>query len=292
MRSLASLDSSIALEEIATAYLIPSKSKIRGTLGDLSSLVASIREKGLIEPLLVRPKDGGFEIVCGHRRFEACKKLRMKSVPCVVKYFSDQRAFEISLIENIQRESLNPIDEAVAYHRYVVQRGWGGVSKLARRIGMSEEYVSHHLLLLSLPKEVQSKVSDGTLNFTKARELVWLKDPKLQTELLREIMARRLSTRKVHTAAVSVKNGIKVDEAVAGVDRADPWDRGYREAEPDPDYLVMEKAIVALRISMMKMDSIIELASNRQLKEYLVQVRYNMHDLIDKSLRRRKEMWP
>jgi len=92
---------------------------------ELANLKSSIREHGLLQPIVVRPLDHGFEIVAGHRRFAACRSLRWRFIPCKIREFSDKHAYEIQLTENLQRKSMDPIEEAEAYQKYVVDFGWG-----------------------------------------------------------------------------------------------------------------------------------------------------------------------
>src|SRR5438034_10567473 len=110
---------------------------------DDALLSNSIREHGLLQPILIRPLIHGFEIVAGHRRFQACRSLRWRFIPCKIRDMSDKQAYEIQLAENMQRKSMDPVEEAEAFRRYVIDLGWGGVTELAKKIGKSEEYVSH-----------------------------------------------------------------------------------------------------------------------------------------------------
>ena len=148
------VDSSV-VEQIEMKMIRPSQFAIRDKFQrshlDCEALVNSIREHGLLQPILIRPLEHGFEIVAGHRRFQACRTLRWRFIPSKIRELSDKQAYEIQLTENIQRKSMDPIEEAEAFRRYVIDFGWGGVSELARKIGKSEEYVSHHMQLLKLP---------------------------------------------------------------------------------------------------------------------------------------------
>jgi len=120
----------------------------------IKELAASIRQHGLIQPITVRPTDSGFEIVAGHRRYQACKLLRWRVIPARVKALSDKEAFEVQLVENMHRLSMDPVEEAEAFKKYVVDYGWGGVSQLSRILSRSEQYVSSRIQLLKLPKEI------------------------------------------------------------------------------------------------------------------------------------------
>ncbi len=125
------------------------------TTTNVVQLVESIREHGLLEPIVVRPVKGRFEVVAGNRRLKACKLLRHKRIRCMVLDLDDKSSFEIALTENIQRKTLDPIEEAVAFKRYCDELGWGGQSELAKKIGKSQEYISHRIALLDLPDDVQ-----------------------------------------------------------------------------------------------------------------------------------------
>lgn len=141
----------------------------------------SIKKHGLLQPIIVRPINRGFEIVAGHRRFQACKLLRWKTIPALIKDASDKDAFEIQLVENIQRKTLDPIEEAQAFKVYVTDYGWGGVSYLADTIMKSEQYVSSRLQLLNLPQNIIDKVKSGELKVSHAFELLGLDGKSLES---------------------------------------------------------------------------------------------------------------
>ena len=154
------IDNSI-VEPIELRMIRPSKLLVRytpsGHSTDFVNLKSSIKEHGLLQPIVVRPVDHGFEIVAGHRRFSACRSLRWRFIQCKIRDLSDKHAYEIQLTENVQRKSMDPIEEAEAYQKYVNEYGWGGVSDLGQKIGKSEEYVSHRMQLLKLPGDVREK---------------------------------------------------------------------------------------------------------------------------------------
>lgn len=162
----------------------------------MSGLMSSIQDKGLLEPIIVRPTDEGFEVVAGMRRYEACKKLGWRRLPAHVVELDDREAFEVSLLENIQRESLNPIEEARAFRNYVDGFGYGGETELARKIGKSQEYVSKRIGLLSLPQRVQDQIMRRRIAPSVAQELTLLNDEAAE-EMADEIGAKALSLREV-----------------------------------------------------------------------------------------------
>ena len=184
------------LESVELRMIRPSRMALRTDNGPISGLMLSIEDKGLLEPIIVRPQEDGFEVVAGMRRYEACKKLGWKRLPAHVVELDDREAFEVSLLENIQRETLNPIEEARAFRNYVEEFGYGGESELARRIGKSQEYVSKRIGLLSLPQRVQDQIMRRRIAPSVAQELTLLNDDDAE-EMADEIGEQRLSLREV-----------------------------------------------------------------------------------------------
>ena len=147
----------------------------------LKALVDSIREKGVLEPILVRPNGqrlDRYEIIAGERRWRAAQTAGLHEVPVIVKKLDDREALEIALIENLQREDLTAIEEAEGYRRLIDQFG-RSQEDLARDIGKSRSHVANTLRLLALPSEVQTKVQDGSLSAGHARALLGAADPQL-----------------------------------------------------------------------------------------------------------------
>jgi len=184
------------LESVEMRMLRPSNMTLRRDSGPLTGLMISIREKGLLEPIIVRPTEEGFEIVAGMRRYEACKKLGWRMLPAHVVELNDREAFEVSLLENIQRETLNPIEEARAFRNYVEEFGYGGETELARKIGKSQEYVSRRIGLLSLPQRVQDQIMRRRIAPSVAQELTLLNDEEAE-EMADEIGAQGMTLREV-----------------------------------------------------------------------------------------------
>ena len=174
----------------------PPRVTLRTDSGPIKGLMLSIQDKGLLEPIIVRPAETGFEVVAGMRRFEACKKLGWRRLPAHVVELDDREAFEVSLLENIQRETLNPIEEARAFRNYVEEFGYGGETELARRIGKSQEYISKRIGLLSLPQRVQDEIMRRRIAPSVAQELTMLNDDDAE-EMAEEIGSEGLSLREV-----------------------------------------------------------------------------------------------
>lgn len=163
----------------------------------LQELADSIREHGIIQPLVVRKSSiKGFDIVAGERRFRAAQQLGLTSVPAVVREFSDVQLMEIAIIENLQREDLNAIEIAEAYHN-LMDKCHLTQEQLARRVGQSRSHVANMLRLLQLPGDVRSLVSRGTLSMGHARALLAVEDETKQAELARKAVDEELSVRKV-----------------------------------------------------------------------------------------------
>jgi ParB family chromosome partitioning protein len=166
----------------------------------LAELAASIREKGLLQPIIVRRTDDGYELVAGERRFEASKMAGLNRVPAVVKEASNREMLEIALVENLQREDLNPIDEAAAYKRLREEFGLTQ-EEIAGRVGRDRASVANQMRLLNLPSEVQDYVSRGTLSAGHGRALLSIQDQAKQLEVCRLIVEKGLSVRETERMA-------------------------------------------------------------------------------------------
>ena len=160
----------------------------------LQSLAESIGSHGVVQPLLVRRRDSGFELIAGERRWRAAKLAGLTRVPVVVKEVPDESLLEIALIENIQREDLNPIEEAQAYKKLIEAVGLTQEA-LASRVGRDRSYITNYLRLLRLPDDLQQLVKEGRLSTGHARTLLALSHPDQQRRLARQIINGGLSVR-------------------------------------------------------------------------------------------------
>ncbi len=160
----------------------------------LKELADSIRRKGIIQPLILRPTTGPgkFEIVAGERRWRAAQLAQMHAVPAILRDFSDSEVLEIAIIENIQRAELNPIEEALAY-RQLMDRFGHTQEKVAEALSRSRSHIANLLRLLSLPEEVQSMVANGGLSAGHARALITLPNP---LEIALKVVGKGLSVRE------------------------------------------------------------------------------------------------
>lgn len=171
----------------------------------LSELSASIKEKGIIQPVVVRQVGDEFELVAGERRFMAAKKLGLEAIPAVMAgKLSKEEMLELSLIENLQREDLDPIDTARGYKR-LLDECLLTQTQVAQKIGKDRSSVANTLRLLSLPQEVQELISGGKLSEGHARAILSLSDQKEQIGLSRRVVKEGLSVRKTEDLAYGVK---------------------------------------------------------------------------------------
>ncbi|MBD3322301.1 MAG: ParB/RepB/Spo0J family partition protein [Chitinivibrionales bacterium] len=163
---------------------------------EIDGLAESIRAQGLIQPIIVRRKNNGFEIVSGERRFRALKQLKYETIPAIVKpQISDHDMLEMALVENIQREDLNEIEKAYAYQRLLLECNLSH-EKLSERVGKSRSAITNSLRLLKLPGELQKYVRKGILSMGHARALCALDNEKEQKNLAKQIVEQGLSVRE------------------------------------------------------------------------------------------------
>ncbi len=160
----------------------------------IAELAASIREHGVIEPILVRRDGGAYRIVAGERRWRAAQRAGLKEIPAVVREATDRQAFELALVENIQRADLNAIEEAEAYDVLVSEHGLTQ-EQVAERVGKERSSVANALRLLKLPEEVRDAVQDGALDMGHARALLGLEDAEAIRKAAKQAVAEGLSVR-------------------------------------------------------------------------------------------------
>ena len=245
---------------------------------DISELAASIKEHGLLEPIIVRPVGKRFEVVAGNRRLRACKLLRYRRVRCVVTSLDDSEAYEVALVENVQRRTLDPLEEATAFRNYCRKFGWGSQTKLAKKLGKSQEYISHRLKLLELPENVKQELRKGGLSPTAAQEMVWLKTDGTRDTALEVMKDNKLNTRSVRRL-VHELNGL--DQNAAGTDFEEP--KAGREAGRGINFL--EEAILVMRISLARLDWIMTKVQDAELRESLLSKRESINHMVDDLIR-------
>lgn len=166
---------------------------------DMEDLVGSIKEKGVIQPVLVRRRGDKFELIAGERRFRAAKALNLESVPALVKDVDDRDSLELALIENIQRQSLNPIEEARAY-KYLIEKFQLSQDEVSQVLGKARATVANVLRLLRLPPEIQDEIKSGRISFGHGKALLEVEDVNQQRRLSQMAISKSLSVRELETA--------------------------------------------------------------------------------------------
>jgi ParB family chromosome partitioning protein len=277
------VDSSV-VEQIEMKMIRPSqfatRDKFQRNDPDFETLVNSIREHSLLQPILIRPFQQGFEIVAGHRRFQACRTLRWRFIPAKIRELSDKQAYEIQLTENIQRKSMDPIEEAEAFRRYVIDFGWGGICELARKIGKSEEYVSHHMQLLKLPDEIKHKIVNNSLNVSQAIEIVQIPHDK-QQKIASQVINDNLTVRQIRELKITLR------------EEEEEFNKMVVSARDElRSSAIAKKASLTLKITLARLDNLInevhttiEPDQRAEIINFLMGIRLRIHSLIDESIR-------
>ena len=186
--------------EVDTDLLRPNRDQPRTAIDEskIDELARSIKSNGIIQPIVVRKADQGYEIIAGERRWRASQRAGLLKVPVVVRDIPEERLLAAALIENIQREDLNPIEEAQAYRRLVDEHHLTQ-DQIADAVGQDRSSVANYLRLLKLPTEVRSNLSAGALSMGHARALLGLSDEGEQLRVARDVVAKNLSVRETDT---------------------------------------------------------------------------------------------
>lgn len=174
----------------------------------LNELAQSIKIYGIIQPILVAPKNGRYMIVAGERRFRACKLAEKKTIPCIVKELEEKQIKEIALLENIQRQDLNPIETGRAMQELMTVYGWTQ-EQLADRLGKSRSAVANTMRLLTLTPAVIELIEQGKLSAGHARSLVIVTNPEVQLKLAEQVMSSKLTVRDMENAVKELSKGTK-----------------------------------------------------------------------------------
>ena len=277
------IDTSI-VEQIEMKMIRPSEFAVRDQfLKDGSqdeTLMNSIKEHGLLQPILVRPLSHGFEIVAGHRRFKTCRSLRWRFVPCKIREMTDKQAFEIQLTENIQRKSMDPVEEAEAFRRYVVDFGWGGMSELAKKIGKSEEYVSHRIQLLKLSPELKEQIIRTKLNVSQALELTTISSDR-QAEIESYVLNNNPTVKQIREVKSLVKDDISNQLPYRG-----------NLSKKVSILRTTKKTSLTLKLTLARIDNLIdevhktiEAEQRAEIINFLMGLRLRVHGMIDDCIR-------
>ena len=196
-------DSMVSTSTLSINEIVPNKEQPRKTFDEtaLAELADSIRQHGVLQPLLVRPlANGGYQLVAGERRWRASRMVELKEVPVIIKELSDTEAMEIAIIENLQREDLNPIEEAEGLQALIDKCGYTQ-EEVAVSVGKSRPAITNSLRLLKLPQEVRDMAKDGVISAGHARALLAFDNQPMMIECAKQIVPKKLTVRDVEKMA-------------------------------------------------------------------------------------------
>ncbi|KGR91855.1 plasmid partitioning protein ParB [Ureibacillus massiliensis 4400831 = CIP 108448 = CCUG 49529] len=210
-----------SIEKISIQKLVANPYQPRKLFDDeaIEELAQSIKEHGIIQPIVVRKKGSKYEIVVGERRYRAAKLANLEEVPAIVKEMSDEQMMEVAILENLQREDLTPIEEAEAYQSLIEKLNFTQ-EDLAKRLGKSRPHITNHIRLLQLPEEVRKLVNDGSLSMGHGRTLLGLKNKRRIPELANKVIKHSLNVRqlenliKEYNSEVSRETSKKVNKDI------------------------------------------------------------------------------
>lgn len=282
------------LQDISIFKISPARHSLREVTSNLEELAESIRQYGLLQPIVIRPKSSGYEVVAGNRRLAAAKLLKLRKLSCHVIELSDKEAFEVGLVENLQHKTMSPIEESIAFKNYVDGYGWGGVSELAKHIGKSQEFVTKRIQLLSLPQEIQQEIIRQRITPSVALELLAFdSDSASETgefvikNSLTKIETRNLVKNLMKENIADNNITINHDEAEETVNK----DLTMQERELYLLDKALMKSITIMKSTLVSFDDVINSVDyNWILKELLMQYRLIIHGDIDTFLKLRKRL--
>ncbi|MBP3952607.1 nucleoid occlusion protein [Bacillus suaedae] len=196
------------VREVLISEIVPNRFQPRTVFDEerIQELAQTIRTHGVIQPIVVRERDGKFEIIAGERRWRAVTLLGWETIPALIKDYNDSQTASIALIENLQREGLTAIEEAIAYAKLIELHGLTQES-LAQRLGKGQSTVANKLRLLHLPDLVQQAIMERKISERHARALLSLKDEVVQTKLLEEIIEKHLNVKQTEERIRQILEG-------------------------------------------------------------------------------------
>jgi ParB family chromosome partitioning protein len=207
----------------------PAQPRSRFDEGAIAELAGSMRESGILQPIIVVPEGDFYKIIVGERRWRAAQKAGLKRVPVLVRHIAKEQQLEISLLENLHREDLGPLEVAVAYQRMIQELGYTQ-DQVAEKVGKDRTSVTNYLRLLKLPKEVQEHLGEGRISMGHARALIGLETAEEQLALARKIIKSGLSVRDV--------------EDLIGVRKAKRRDREIKRRPADADLMAVQEDLI------------------------------------------------
>ncbi len=263
------------IENILVANIrVPSNNLRISNRLNIEKIANSIRQHGLLQPLVVKPRSDHFEIVAGYRRFLACKSLHWKKIPCHIVNLDDMQTFEVAMVENIRRKSFTALEEANAFKIYVSDKGWGGVTELSNKIGRSQSSIIRRIGLLDLPEDVLDSIKRSELSPSTAVELFRVKDPIKQSRLAKLVARQHLTTKRVR-----------------GIVNNDMMLNNHPDTVIRSQLRAFDKSIIVLRVALNKIVTIMdeEDKENMLIQELLLYQRNVLHQQIGILLKCKKK---
>jgi ParB family chromosome partitioning protein len=247
----------------------------------VEELMDSISKIGLLSPIIVRPVIAGFEIVAGNRRFNACRKLGWKKIPSHILELDDKSAFEVSIIENVNRRTLTFIEEGRAFKKYVNEFGWGSISELADKLSKSPSHISKRIKLLDLPNDVLNLISESEISVSMGEELLTIKEQDKQIKLAQLTIARSLTTKKLRSIINDQEGEVYLNNK-SYISETDEKERNIVK--------IFEESIISLRIAANKLAVTIEKVQNEWIVfELLMHHKNIISSQIDLLIREKKK---
>jgi len=271
-----------SIEDIDVSEISPSEYAVRSAVERVDELARSIQRLGLLQPIIVRANKVSFEIIAGNRRFRACNMLGLKKVSCHIVELDDKSAFEVSLVENVQRNTLNPIEEGLAFRKYVHEFGWGGISELAQKISKSPSYISRRIKLVNLPQNILDLISQSSIDITTVEELLPVEDNHTQSMLTELIRDENLSSRAVRQLVKNINTkDIDKDSIFIQFNSSNEYTRLCKS---------FDKAIIALRIAIKKLAAMIEkIEDNWLFYDVMMQHKHLLHSQVDLLIKQKSK---
>lgn len=270
-----------SLEDLYISDITLPANQLRST-NNIEELAESISKIGLLQPIVVRTnRSDCLEVVAGNRRLNACKTLGWRKIACHVVELNDREAFEVSIIENVQRHTLNPIEEGLAYRKYVSEFGWGGISELAEKLSKSTSYICKRIKLVELPKDIVELISTSEISVSTVEELLPVTDKKTQIMLTELVQRKHLSSRTVRNLVrrFTPKNP---DEDTK-LDFTSVFD--YEKIQR-----TFDKIIISLKLLIKKLVSIIETVDDKWIfYDILMQHKHMLHHQIDLLIKEKRK---
>ena len=260
-------DQGMMVREIPLDDIDPSPFQPRERFDDdaLDELAASIKVHGVLEPIILRSKGKRYEIIAGERRYKASKLAGLKTIPAIVKNYNDLKTMEIALVENLQREDLNPLEQARTFMKLIKEFKLTQ-EELARRTGKSRSAITNTIRLLNLPIEIQDLISEGKITQGHARALLSLQDPKLQKRIAKKIIDEGLSVRETEALVRE-----KVKEKKEGKPLKPSQMKGFIKS-----YKTLEKALQDILVTKVRI--------SHNGKRGIIQIRFSTDDDLKRIL--------